>query len=614
MNRGRGRRLALLCCAAAAAVGATSAAAAGIRLGPPPAPGGSPTCDAAHIRRSLCGPVTVPLDRAGRVPGTLRLWVHGETETSGTGTVLVLDGSPHGRATQRLFDYSLGLERLAPRRVVAFDMRGTGASRLECDALQIEPRLSRAVADCAAQLDARRALFTVADDVADAEAVRTALGIERMTIYGFDYGARVAVAYATAHPDRVERLVLDSPEPLDGPDPLGRSVSAAIRRVAGAVCRHGCRFTRHTGAELAALLERLAHGPLRARAFDGRGHPRAVSIGPQQVRDALLAGDDSIVVRLLWPSALHAALAGDTAPLARLVRLTAHAGPLRAVGGALRLARMCGGRIAGTPTSGLPADFAPFTAQLVADASPAGICASWPDPPAAQPALTPPAIPTLVRAGEMSLTTPLEDAQALAARIPGAQLLPLPPLGHDILNWSVGPRPDCSERALQAFRRGERISQCRAARGAGTWPIAAPRSLAELDGGRRLPRRVGRTLRAVRLTLLDAVFALFDFELSNSADLPSPQLRQRWGGLRGGFERITRRAWTLHRYEYVPGVTLSGRIASFGDDDDSSLTLRIGGSAAARGQLREHGRCGEETCLVGRLGGRIVHVQVPGSA
>lgn len=62
--------------------------------------------------------------------------------------------------------------------------------------------------------DSTRATFD--NDVADLEAVRSALGISRVAVLGYDYFAAVAVAYAARHPSRVTRLVLVSPiEPSD---------------------------------------------------------------------------------------------------------------------------------------------------------------------------------------------------------------------------------------------------------------------------------------------------------------------------------------------------------------------------------------------------------------
>jgi proline iminopeptidase len=53
-------------------------------------------------------------------------------------------------------------------------------------------------------------------DVADLEAVRSAVGASRVAVIGYDYYAAVAAAWAAANPQRVSRLVLLSPiEPAD---------------------------------------------------------------------------------------------------------------------------------------------------------------------------------------------------------------------------------------------------------------------------------------------------------------------------------------------------------------------------------------------------------------
>jgi proline iminopeptidase len=68
-------------------------------------------------------------------------------------------------------------------------------------------------------------------DVADLEALRRALRLERLTLIGHGWGGAVGVRYAMAHPDRVRRLALISPffprasflwalgvHPYEGPD------------------------------------------------------------------------------------------------------------------------------------------------------------------------------------------------------------------------------------------------------------------------------------------------------------------------------------------------------------------------------------------------------------
>ena len=81
---------------------------------------------------------------------------------------------------------------LAPEgRIVHCDLRGRGRST---------PRRSPAPP-------------TLEGDVADIETLRRALGLERLSLLGWSYEAAVALRYALAHPDRVERVVLVAPLP-----------------------------------------------------------------------------------------------------------------------------------------------------------------------------------------------------------------------------------------------------------------------------------------------------------------------------------------------------------------------------------------------------------------
>lgn len=59
--------------------------------------------------------------------------------------------------------------------------------------------------------------YTVARHVADLEAIRQALGAPRVVLAATGWGATLATQYLVAHPDRVERLILESPGPLWAP-------------------------------------------------------------------------------------------------------------------------------------------------------------------------------------------------------------------------------------------------------------------------------------------------------------------------------------------------------------------------------------------------------------
>lgn len=95
-------------------------------------------------------------------------------------------------------------ERVARHRLVAFyDQRGTGASRFR----QAPSQSPRDTSSAAVPQDMNA-------QVADLEAVRQTLKLEKFALLGDSYGGLVAMAYASAYPQHVAKLILsDSPGP-----------------------------------------------------------------------------------------------------------------------------------------------------------------------------------------------------------------------------------------------------------------------------------------------------------------------------------------------------------------------------------------------------------------
>lgn len=572
-------------------------------------------CSVADGERALCGRVAVPLDRTGALPGTVRLRVRALPAGRATAfdparpTILALAGGPGQAAVPLLGDFAAALAPGVRRRqLVTFDQRGTGGSgRLRCAALSGSGRLVDAVGQCAEELGPTRTAYTSTTSVADLEAVRAALGLERLILYGTSYGTKVALLYAATHPERVERLVLDSVVPPDGVDPFQRATLAAIPRVLRGLCADGCPFTRSAAGDLARLARQLERRPLRGRAFDGAGRPRRASVDGPRLLALLLAGDFDRYLRAATPAAVRAALDGDAAPLLRLATRT----PPRALeptadSDALYVATTCQDGFvpwpSGTPiaqrraavadaAAAIPdAAFRPFTREVVRALGSADLCRAWPEAPIDQSLPALPATPALILAGEDDLRTPRADATALAARLPGARLLRVRDAGHGVL---FSDPTDCAERAVAAFLDTTAPSRCRQRPRAAPAAPLAPRRLDRLRPSGRLTGRVGHTVTAVVRTLDDATDQLIAQVLGRGQARP-------FGGLRGGSAVLERRrGLRLHRYAYVPGVAVSGLIPSAG----TRFALRVGGPSAARGRLTVSRRG-----IAGRLDGRRLAV------
>jgi proline iminopeptidase len=65
------------------------------------------------------------------------------------------------------------------------------------------------------RLDLRREPpYTVARSVKDLEAIRAAIGAEKVVLVGWSWGAFIAAHYMLGHPGRVEKAILEAPAPL----------------------------------------------------------------------------------------------------------------------------------------------------------------------------------------------------------------------------------------------------------------------------------------------------------------------------------------------------------------------------------------------------------------
>ncbi len=144
--------------------------------------------------------------------------------------VFFLAGGPGQSAIDLAGTVSRMLSRFGQRRdIVLVDQRGTGRSApLDCGdeppgrplSEQLDPQrqLQRA-RDCLRQLqalphgDLRHYTTTLA--MADLDAVRQALGAERINLVGASYGTRAALEYLRLYPQHVRRVVLDGVAPPD---------------------------------------------------------------------------------------------------------------------------------------------------------------------------------------------------------------------------------------------------------------------------------------------------------------------------------------------------------------------------------------------------------------
>jgi pimeloyl-ACP methyl ester carboxylesterase len=404
-----------------------------------------------------CSTVDVPLDHSGRTAGKLHLPVAAADNVDApSGVLVVLTGGPGQGGVDFVSRVRARMRALLRRyRLVMLDQRGTGGDALSCPALQramgtsdltVPPR--GAVEACARNLGERRRFYSTADTVADLEALRAALGADKLTLDGTSYGTFVAERYAIAHPDRVARLVLDSVVPAAGLDGLEVDGMREVARVLRAVCR-AQRCPGDPAADLAAVVRARHDGP---ELYDTLV---AMSVGAPSFPGVL--------------AALRAARRGDAGRLERIVRAVRRAqrAPAGVLSQGLHAATICAdlrppwgsssaplaGREAALEQAAASADPAPFDRATVTGNGLAQTCLRWPPtpaPPAPRTGDLPP-VPTLLLAGGRDLSTPLVWAREQRAHTPNGRLLVVPDSGHSV--QSRAPNGE-GRRAVQRFLLG----------------------------------------------------------------------------------------------------------------------------------------------------------------
>lgn len=401
----------------------------------------------------LCGDLSVPEDRANpggrRIP--LNIVVIPALGEKTLPPLYDLAGGPGLPASGGAsFWVTAGAIHRAHRDIVLVDQRGTGASHaLPCGVYTANPY--RAVlddqdaGDCRDKLSAGADLaqYTTAAAVEDLEAVRLALGHERIDLQGLSYGTRVAQEYLRAHPDRVRAMVLlGTLSPAEKlPLPFGRDAAEVLARlVQQCTADKAChKAVPNPAADIVALQKKLAPGALKVTLPGGaKGE---ILAGPfwEGVRAQLV----SVRTQRQLPWLLHEAAAGRYTPL--LTQLAPE--PEHAALGAF-LSVSC------------PEDSLLISDAEIAAAS-GGVfgnyrlqqqvhaCRIWGLPPVTTPrTLVDSPVPTLLLAGEMDAMTPVQQARDVATHLRNARVVVVPDLGHfpdGLTNMA------CYDRIIAAF-------------------------------------------------------------------------------------------------------------------------------------------------------------------
>lgn len=386
--------------------------------------------DAALAGKARCGTVAVPEDRDRPDGRVIRLNVVVLPASGGpakSSPLFDLEGGPGLAVTKNVgFYLTDGAIYRKGRDIVLVDQRGTGGSHpLQCPEL-VAPETAYqplyppdAVDRCRRELekDADLTRYGTMDAVADLDAVRSALGHDRIDLQGLSYGTTVALRYLATYPDRVRAMVLFGTVPTSATPP-GNHAQAAERalKLLDAECAAdtACHAAFDPENDLAVALRRLP---------GIEGAPPA-EIFTEKIRSLMYGAAGARRV----PYILHRAAGGDLAPFYAATRPS---GPSPFYEG-MYLSVTCGESLALMDYDRLAEEaratrFSDYRLRRQREA-----CAHWTGARTAKDHLEPVrgTAAVLLVSGNLDPVTPPEWAADAARTLPNARQILLPSGGH----------------------------------------------------------------------------------------------------------------------------------------------------------------------------------------
>ncbi len=270
------------------------------------------------------GSITVPENRKVENSRDIKLvYVRFPSTSPAPGAPIVyLAGGPGGSGIQtakgRRFPLFMAMREFGD--VIAFDQRGTGASNdaPRCVSSIVSPD-DRPVSDAEyAELNRQSALecvqfwrgqgidpagYTTVESVDDLDALRAAMGAEKISLWGISYGSHLTMAAIKRMDDRLDRIVIASAEGLDQTVKMPSETDAYFGRLQDVI--NADPAAKAAFPDIAALMRRV-HAKLEAEpvmltisAKEGESQPFLLTRRDMQMIASAMISDPEYAVMLV---------------------------------------------------------------------------------------------------------------------------------------------------------------------------------------------------------------------------------------------------------------------------------------------------------------------------
>lgn len=280
-----------------------------------------PCASAEFVGKARCGTVAVPEDRGHPTTRTIGLHVIviSATAERRLPPLFDIEGGPSIADTKNAgFYLTDGARYHEHRDVVLIDQRGTGASNgMKCPEIDAAEAAYKpmypidAVRRCRAELEKRADLrfYGTTEGVADLDAVRAALGYDKIDLFALSYGTLFALRYMATYPNTVRAAVLLSVAPPKSMPPRYHAQAAErALKLLFAQCQAepACAKAYNPDRDLHAAFARLP----------GLAGAPSRGVFMEKLRSLLYAPATARQV----PYLVHAAAAGDLKPFFEATR------------------------------------------------------------------------------------------------------------------------------------------------------------------------------------------------------------------------------------------------------------------------------------------------------
>ncbi len=430
-----------------------------------------------------CGYLIVPEDRSNPSDTkTIKLDVAifpAKNADKAADPVIYLDGGPGGETleTANLEFNDLFAPFQDNNDVILFDQRGVGSSdpSLDCKETtdlaystldtELTPdeylnQYEEALKACATRLAGQGvdlAAYNSAQSAADVADLRTALGYDKLNLFGISYGTRLALTILRDHPEIVRSAIIDSVVPLQG---SYFDAAKSTQRVLDTLFQGCAADTACNKAypdlenDFYGLVKQLNDQPVEIKVpnLQTGGQTSAVVDGDAFVGAVFQAFYLTDLIPDL-PKDIEAIKGGDYTFL--ITMTTLQLVQLNYISEGMYMAVQCKEEIPFDTADSINAilkatrpELVGFVRRELVDPSALTACQSWdkgtPNPVENQPVTSD--IPTLVMTGEYDPVTPPDNAKEVAQTLSKSFLFEFPGTGHGVI-----PAQKCALGIAQAF-------------------------------------------------------------------------------------------------------------------------------------------------------------------